>query len=159
MENNTYICVKPLPHIASEIELIVEMLGVNGAIPANEIHATLFTAQTGEDLETAPDILQPERKYTAKCVGVGILGEGDKKAMVIHLESPELSERHEELKILGPHSFPDFKPHISVKYRVTEEDEEIMKTLNKTISMVLPTVVLSGEAITTKEDPYVQQED
>ena len=76
------------------------------------------------------DVELSKKSYVAKINSIKTLGEPDSKwcAIALDLESPELDERHNELKKLGfTHSYPDFIAHISMKYKPTEDDIRILK--------------------------------
>ena len=91
-----------------------------------DLHLTLMYDRSNPKI----DVDTPKKSYVAKIKSFKTLGEPDSKwyAIALDLESPELDERHNELKKLGfTHSYPDFIAHISMKYKPTEDDIATLK--------------------------------
>lgn len=100
--------------------------GLNIKDYIKDLHLTLMYDKSNPKI----DVDSQKKSYIAKINSFKTLGEPDSKwyAIALDLESPELNERHNELKKLGfAHSYPNFIAHISMKYKPTESDITILK--------------------------------
>lgn len=124
-ENNGYASVKLNGNDADKVCRILEDIGIAGHINPEDMHATLIHSKDKNINGTA----NPERVFTAKIVGEPkFMGEAPYKALVLELESYDLTDRHEQLKAYGGnHSYDEYKPHLSLKYDATNEDLEKLK--------------------------------
>ena len=104
--------------------------GIRGVMRPEELHVTLM-------YDTANPVLdneQPEQDISYKAHGKGIDRYGDEgsrwEAIVLKLDSPDLQKRHQFLLQRGyRHSYPEFKPHLSLKYMPDEGDLDKFKAL------------------------------
>ena len=123
MSTQGYVALKVLPESANKIVEFVQGLGIRGVIDPNKLHMTVMYDKSNPETEYEPST----NTYSASIKSIGRLGDGDYAAIVMHMECPEIVKRHEELKNAGfTHSFPDFTPHISLKYGFTDSDYNII---------------------------------
>lgn len=91
-----------------------------------DMHITLMFAKEQDCIHSYP--ANPHKHYTCEVVGVDVFGpKGDKwRALVLKLRCPQLTRRHHAIKkVFGlEHSYPEFKPHVSIKYAPTEQEEK-----------------------------------
>lgn len=97
--------------------------GIRGFMRPEEYHVTLMYDASNPVIDTD----QPEHdiKYDAHGLGIDQYGEKGSRweAIVIKLDSPDLMKRHRYLLQRGyRHSYPDFKPHLSLKYMPDDGD-------------------------------------
>ncbi|BEH89738.1 hypothetical protein [Klebsiella phage phiKp_32] len=142
-----YISVKVIP---TQEDILKDKVLDAGCLPLDEgaYHATLiFDIHQDGVIPNVPMI--PEKIFEGKVIGIKELGErkGDIiSAVVLELDSPELTEEHDRLIQCGyGHSYPDYIPHISLAYKVTEEQMEDLK--RQCESLIGKTFYLSGESI------------
>lgn len=153
MSDNDYICTKPTKASAEELLFVANTIGFSDIIPAEEIHCSLIYGETGSNSEEMSSIINPNATYMARMGDLGILGEGDNRAVVVFLNSPQLVERNSQLRLVIPDRYGDgFIPHISIKYGVTEEDERLVNAYSKVVSMVMQPIVLTGEFLCVEGD-------
>lgn len=103
----------------------LDKIRLKGTIKDSDLHCTLYYANkySIEGLES-----NPEKVYESYVISYGFLGEGEWGALVLHLFSPEMIKRHQHIKTFGsPHSYPEFKPHISLKYKPDPNDIQHLK--------------------------------
>lgn len=117
-----YVSVKPTQELAQAIAKRVSDLGISGGIEADKLHVTLMYSKT-KAINALPE---PDRVYEATLNGhFEIMGEAPWRALVVHLDSPDLQNRFAELSEAGgEHSYPEFKAHLSLKYDAQEADLE-----------------------------------
>ena len=124
MGKNGYVSLKLAKEDAALVQEQLDRAGIKDAIPADKLHCTLFYAKKG-----LPDTL----KAAGGQVHVAfvrpnpmIIGEEPWRALVLELDCPSLGLRHEEIKQStgGEHSYPDYLPHMSLKYGPVEGDAE-----------------------------------
>lgn len=97
-----------------------------------DLHVTVIYDTDNPTIEVQP--LQDS--FDTKVVGCKTLGEKDSKwfSIALILESDDLVKQHQTLKKLGfKHSYTEFIPHVSIKYRPTEDDIVKIKTLTNDI--------------------------
>lgn len=153
MSDNDYICTKPTKEGARELAFIAKTIGFADTIPEDEIHCSLIYGETGSNSEEMSSIINPNATYTARLGDLGILGDGDNRAVVVFLNSPQLVERNSQLRLVIPDKYGDeFIPHISIKYGATEEDERLVNAYSKVVSMVMQPIVLTGEFLCVEGD-------
>ena len=59
---------------------------------------------------------------------VAIMGEHPYRVLVLRLDSDDLSARHGELFLAGGvHSYDEYRPHLSLKYNVTDDDLQLLR--------------------------------
>lgn len=141
---NGYLAVKPTPETAARIAQRVSDLGIVNAIPAEKLHVTLYYAPDGlpDDIHGSID---DQRIHLAFANGEPhTLGEGEYAAVVLPLDAPTLHERHDQIKrITGvDHSYPDYLPHLSLKYGPEPEDVE---KLQADVTLAKMVIDLTGE--------------
>lgn len=131
---------------AQMVNELVSAVGIKGdVIRPYEMHVTLMFDKTNPiDTRTASFINRNQAIYDAVITGFDFLG-GD--SVVLLLSSPEVENRHKELKIFMTHSFEDFLPHTSVAYNADEEDFEKLKSV--LTGLVGTSIVLYGESFAT----------
>ena len=85
----------------------------------------------------------PKREYIATVTNdVAIMGEHPYRALVLRLDSDDLSARHGELFMAGGvHSYDEYRPHLSLKYNVTDDDLQLLRDNPVPVGKL----ILSGE--------------
>lgn len=138
-ENNGYASLKLDIGVARKIHKKLTDAGIDGLIKPEDMHLTLMYSANSNIL-TNP---KHEKEYKAEFTGEPlIMGNDPWRALVIKVKSSEISTRHKELKLFGGvHSYPDFKPHLSLKYSPTEKDLEVIKKLS-----IDESLIFSGES-------------
>ncbi|WP_441315734.1 hypothetical protein [Cronobacter sakazakii] len=122
---NGYASVRPSAEMASAIYAHLESLGIKDAIDPSDMHVTLMYSREKPIMVDA----EPERVYEAEISGdMEIMGKAPWRALVIHLESPDLHKRFAELRASGAeHSYPEYRAHLSLKYDPDESDLQALK--------------------------------
>lgn len=124
-----YIKLSVTDEDSKKIFGILDELGIKDYI--KDLHLTLMYDRSNPKI----DVTTSTKSYTAKINSFKTLGEPGTKwySIALDLESPELDERHNELKELGfKHSYPKFIAHVSMKYKPSEDD---IKTLSDNIGV------------------------
>ena len=117
-----YCYIKPTTQTAMQIQQIMRMVGISGGISKDDLHVTI-SHDSDNPLKEEPK--QTTTRYWGQVVEVTTLGAEDSpwRAIVLKMNSPSISKTHDHFKSLGiKHSYEEFIPHISVKYKPTEED-------------------------------------
>lgn len=128
---------------AKEIVKVMKMAGME-CLPASDLHCTLMYDVRDPDIK----LLKNDKVYRATVKSVGVLGD----AIVLHLDSPSIQQRHKELKNAGyKHSYPSLKVHMSINYNPKSGDEDLLKLLVQLKG--IPSVLKFGnEKFSTLED-------
>ncbi|PPD55550.1 MAG: hypothetical protein CTY12_00810 [Methylotenera sp.] len=113
-----------------KIKALCKEIGVNGII--SKLHITVIYDRSNPNISMK---LDNTKKYKATVDGVKCLGEPDSKwyAIALELTSPEITAVHKKYIDAGfKHSYPNFIPHLSLKYQPSKEEIELIKdNLNK----------------------------
>lgn len=142
--NNGYVSVKPTADDAGSIASQVSALGITGGIAPEKLHVTLMYSKA-HSVNIQPE---PDRVYQATLTGQFKLLGAD-SALVALIDSPDLQKRFDELSAAGGvHSFPDYLPHISLKYGATEADLALIE--GKGLDMA--SLKLTGETFKPVDD-------
>lgn len=123
--NNGFVSVKPTVETARQIYNHLTSIGITDQIPVDELHVTVMCSKN-KRIDTVP---KPKEIYQAKQIGEPvIMGKDPWGALVLKLDSDLLHARFVELVLSGAeHSYPDFIPHISLKYSPSESDLQLLK--------------------------------
>lgn len=123
--NNGFVSVKPTVEVARKIYNHLTSIGITDQIPVDELHVTVMYSKN-KQIDTVP---KPKDVYQAKQIGEPvIMGKDPWRALVLKLDSDLLHARFVELVLSGAeHSYPDFTPHISLKYSPSESDLQLLK--------------------------------
>ena len=123
---NGYVAAKLHIDDAKIIKDHLEKINFKDYIDPEKFHCTLFYAPKGmQEID-----VDPKKVYSVKSSNdYEILGNPPWKAVVLHLKSDDLNDRHEEIKNItkAEHSYPEYKCHISLKYDATDEDLELIQ--------------------------------
>ncbi|SOK58379.1 hypothetical protein [Yersinia phage fHe-Yen9-04] len=114
---------------AKEIHKIFKIAGIECLTPT-KFHVTVMQDESNPDI----DILVNDATYTATITGVERLGKpgGEWEAIVLLLKSPEIENRHKELKNAGfNHKFPDYTCHMSIVYKPKDTDLDLIELVFK----------------------------
>jgi len=135
----TYIGLRLTEDSTEELQSFAESLGLQGLLPSEKYHLTLIYSKD----KTLDYVPRPERRFKSTVVSADIIGEGKWRALVLKLRSPDAHRRFNAItKVYGNvHSYPDFLPHISLKYGPKPKDLHLLKK-NLPKDMVL---TLTGE--------------
>ena len=113
--------------------------GLTGLVDSSELHCTLMYDEGNPNLNHKSAVLQ----YVAAIVGAQLFGPND-DTLVLELHCPDLVRRHHYLIRMGyRHSYPDYRPHITVKLGATKQDLELLR---KVVKDGVPNIELSGES-------------
>ena len=123
--NNGFVSVKPTVEVARKIYNHLTSIGITDQIPADDLHVTVMYSKD-KRIDTTP---KPNEVYSAKQIGEPvIMGKDPWRALVLKLDSDLLHARFVELVLSGAeHSYPDFTPHISLKYSPSDSDLQLLK--------------------------------
>lgn len=122
---------------SDKIKKVLSDIGVTNVI--NRLHVTLVYDRSNPNINFEVD---PNKQYKATITDTKAMGEPSSKwyAITLVLDSPELVKRHKDYIDAGfKHSYPQYAPHLSLKYKPTEEDIEKIKNnfdLFKNLSLV-----------------------
>jgi hypothetical protein len=123
---NGYVSVKLDSIDAKLVQEKIEAAGITDAIKADKLHSTLFYSKAGlpDTLVAAGGMLHTAFIKPTPMV----IGEDPWRALVLELDCPSLGLRHEEIKQStgAKHSYPDFLPHMSLKYNPSEDDIKLV---------------------------------
>jgi len=116
---NGYVSVKPRSRDAAKYFAAAAKAGIDDLIEPDKLHVTLM--YSSEDIPEPSYAYQP---LIAKPTGeIRVMGEGEYRAIVVMLDSPDLHQRHNEIKLVGGVPRHEaYLPHISLKYAPTEAD-------------------------------------
>lgn len=110
-----YVSVKPIAESLHLIRHIITEAGLENAIEPAELHMTLAYDSNNPVLSVSSN----NDVITGTIKEVKLLGD----ALVVTLESDDAQKRFNELADLGFGSdYPDYIPHISLKYNPSKED-------------------------------------
>jgi len=119
--NGGYVGLKLGLHSQEMIEIRTE--DIKNPIDKEEMHTTIMYDTSNPQIAIPEDWFH--HTYYAKTRSVERMGEKGSKweAIAVLLESSAIVDLHEALKERGmTHSYPDFKPHLSIKYQPEDGD-------------------------------------
>ena len=155
-----YCALRPSGRDARVVEAVMQSIGLNGIVPADELHMTLMYDKSNPLSESSVrNIVKSDKKYFAVPVDVLILG-GD--SLVIEFECKSIEDRHQELSMFMTHSYDDFIPHMSVKYDASETDLALLNAFKEAIFSTIPLLTFSEEyfeAVKKENDQDVYDEE
>lgn len=145
-----YISVKPELAYAQALNRMLKVVGIEDSVPPEEMHVTLMYDESNSVSYEATRYLRNhgERNYYAEITELELI---NGEHLVIHLDSYELTQRHEELSVLFSHSYPQFLPHMTVKYDATEKDLEVLRSVFPLIKSQYGSIMLSNETFKEAE--------
>jgi hypothetical protein len=109
----------------TKIHNILKELGISQ--PISDLHITIIYDRSNPKTNI---VLDKDKEYNADITGVKMLGEPDSKwyAIALTLDAPEIEARHKDYIDAGfTYSYPEFIPHLSLKYKPSENDIKIIK--------------------------------
>jgi hypothetical protein len=112
----TYLAVKPDGFAVADIQKIQRAVKFANPIPREKLHCTLMYSKNTQGVDYVPS---PNIEYSAEVIGCEVMGEVGSpwRAIALKLHCPALERRFNFAKTKGlVHSYPDFKPHISLAY-------------------------------------------
>lgn len=110
---------------SKQIKKVLKELGINDII--DDLHITVIYDVSNPNIDL--DIDESE-EYEASISDIKMLGEPGTKwyAIALTLESPDIVNVHKKYIDAGfKHSYPNFIPHLSLKYKPSEENIETIK--------------------------------
>jgi len=119
---NGYIALRPDKAAAEIINKFMSELGISNLITPSDMHMTLIYDKRDDILA---EYVSSDKSYTANITDIKALGEPGSEyyAIAIVFEAPEIALRHKNLIAKGfEHGYDDFVPHMSVKYKPSEDD-------------------------------------
>jgi hypothetical protein len=142
---NAYVSVRPRPRDAGKLYGAASAAGIEGLISPDKLHVTVMysvEAIKDPDWNYQPLLARPTGE-------IKVMGEGEYRAIVVMLESDDLHQRHKDIKLIGGvPSYPNYQPHISLKYSPTDAD--IANIGNIDISM--EPIILENEQWSSTKD-------
>lgn len=88
--------------------------GIPNLVPPHEMHATQVYSRVPVDLEPQENTIIAKRHIAPL---------GDKGAVVLHFDSPEMQARHREAMAAGAsHDWPTFQTHVTLSYDAAGQD-------------------------------------
>lgn len=126
-EKSNYGYVSAKLENTNEIKKFINELNIKNTIPLDRLHVTLIYDKR-DSMDNSNENL--DNTFSAIVKDVKQLGEKGSKweAITLGLESNDLHNRHNELKELGfQHSYDDYIPHMSIKYKPKDNDLKILK--------------------------------
>lgn len=119
-----YISLQVHPEDARVLNQWAQSLNILNLHPAEKLHTTIMYDESNPTIDT-PD---PQKVYRAEITTPEVLGEGEWQGLVLNLHSAEVQQRFTQLQTMGyRHSYPDLKLHISLKYRPSAQDIDMLK--------------------------------
>lgn len=104
--NSLYVH-RPLKN-AAQLHAWATAAGIPNLVPPEEMHVTQVYSRTPVDLAPRTDTVIAKRRIAPL---------GDKGAVVLHFDSPELQARHREAMAAGAsHDFPSYQTHVTLSY-------------------------------------------
>jgi hypothetical protein len=106
-----YVSVIPNKRSKNIIKAVADVLGMDCNV--DELHCTLMYSKY--DAPKTKDVFPKTKTFRAIMQDIKVYGK-DKDALVITMESDDLSKEHERLKSLGAvHSWEFFQPHVTIQ--------------------------------------------
>lgn len=145
---NGYSSIQLDKQSSKEINSILKTLKITDVI--DDLHLTLIYDKSNPDIDIDVD---DSTEYKAKIKDIKMLGEPNTKwyAIALTLSSSDLVNRHKDYIKKGfKHSYPNFIPHLSLKYNPSEED---IKTITKNLKLFKDIkLIFSGEKLERVKD-------
>lgn len=142
--SNGYVALKLDKQHAKIIHAAAKAAGIKNLIPEDEMHMTLMY----DESDSPKNYVASSASYDADITGCTKLGKPGSKweAIVIEIDSPEISARFKDLKKAGfKHSYGELKQHISIKYKPEKDDLSKLKKAIDVLKQHLPRLKLSNE--------------
>lgn len=99
---------------AAELHAWATAAGIPNLVPPHEMHVTTIYSRQAVDIAPRTDTVIAKRNIAPL---------GDKGAMVLHFESPELQAQHAQARAAGAgHDFPSFLTHVTLSYDTGGKD-------------------------------------
>ena len=115
--------------------------GLTGLVDSRDLHCTLMYDVENPNLNHKSAALT----YCARPIGAQLFGPQE-DTLVLELQCPDLVRRHMYLLRMGyRHSYPEYRPHITVKLGATHDD---LKLLRKVVQNGIPDIELGAESWT-----------
>ena len=116
---NGYVSVRPRVRDAAKYYAAAVKAGIQTPIEPDKLHCTLMYSE-----EAIPTPDWGYNPMLARPTGeIRVMGEGEYRAIVVMLESSDLQQRHDEIKLMGGKPRHDvYLPHISLVYNPSDAD-------------------------------------
>ena len=141
-DNGGYIALNVTLSSSKIIEEAFEVYGIDGII--EDLHLTLMYDESEPNMSANPI----DYEYTQDVIDIILLGDVDSewRAIALVLEKKALEVRHNELKNMGfTHSYDEFIAHVSIKYKPTEIDIDLIMNNKSSIINSIGEVSLYDE--------------
>ena len=136
-----FVSIKLSKEQQDQFHALLKEFGIKD--PVDEMHVTLAHDKRNPNVDIEID---PGAEYKAEIVDLDVMGEGKWKAIVLKLHSQEMIERHNHLRELGyHHTYPQFIPHVSLKYKPTDQDIEAVKDKLDVFKKHFPMLIFNDE--------------
>lgn len=122
-----YVSVSLALPEAIVLNSLVRSFGIVNPIYPSDLHVTLMYDERNPLTYALP---HTRKVFRSSIVGFERLGQPGSQweAIALTLDSKELEDRHQELKSMGfKHSYRDYVPHISIKYRPLPQDYKALE--------------------------------
>lgn len=145
MSSGTYVSVKPTPSSAVLIEDRFNWINPQKASKRSSYHVTLIYSDK-KLIPEAENFVNPDTHYSAFITGIDwFLGHDKAGYLVANVSSIELNERHRFWVAMGgKHSYPDYKPHLTLATGVSRSDWNAIQSSVLRITQRLP-ILLTNE--------------
>ena len=124
---NGYVSVRPRMRDAAKYFAAAAKAGIEDLIEPDKMHVTVMQSSEpipSPDYDWHPSIATPTGE-------IKVIGDGEYQAIAIMLDSEDLDNRHEEIRLMGGvHSYAEFVPHISLKYKPTDQDIQRIQNID-----------------------------
>lgn len=144
-----YIFLSVKKEDAQAIHAAAKSLGLKDLIPPEDMHLTVVYDKNNPDI---PIEIDKSLSFSGKVNTPLLLGSGEWEAIVLPLtECEELKEFHNSLLRKGfKHSYFNFTPHISIKYKPSKED--VQKARKELIPVLLEKGIESVTLVKPKQE-------
>lgn len=142
MPGQGYIALKLNLSQAKALHDFLAKNNFSDLITPEKMHMTLIYDKRNPDIKYEKSV----NAYKADLKAIKALGTGNWRAAVLELNAPEISKRHDALINSGyKHSYDDFVPHLSIKYKPDNADIAKLQSLAGKIKSLFPAFIFSNE--------------
>lgn len=115
MSQGTYVAVLPVLSTRALLDEWIDDMLIPNRVPPQDLHVTLLYSR--QPVRITPTT----NEFHADPVGFDIFQMDGKKVLVLLLESPGMSRRHQQFMALGAtHDYSDYTPHVTLSYDIGE---------------------------------------
>lgn len=127
------------------IEVWSEAQSIPNLLAHDELHTSVLYSKVAlkkEDQINVSEVQLKVRDWKFKPTGFDIFKSGDKNALVMLIDAPELTKLHQTaIAAGGTHDFDDYRPHVTLSYDVPDNYD--------VSALTVPPIYLVPKKITT----------